>query len=67
MKQAKDVAADLAKAAGLTIKRIVKLSYTPRGPAPLFRMEAMAAAARTPVEVGEITVEETVQVIFETN
>ena len=67
VKQAKDVAADLAKAAGLTIKRIVKLSYTPRGPAPLFRMEAMAAAARTPVEVGEITVEETVQVIFETN
>lgn len=67
VKQAKDIAADLAKAAGLTIKRIVKLSYTPRGPAPLFRMEAMAAAARTPVEVGEITLEETVQVIFETN
>ena len=30
--QAKDMATDLAKAAGLTIKRIVKLSYTPRGP-----------------------------------
>ena len=65
--QAKDFAADLAKAAGLTIKKIVKISYTPRGPAPLFRMEAMAAAARTPIEVGEITLEETVQVIFETN
>ena len=67
VKQAKDIAADLAKAAGLTIKKIVKLSYTPRGPAPLFRMEAMAAAARTPIEIGEITLEETVHVIFETN
>jgi uncharacterized protein YggE len=65
--QAKEIAADLAKAAGLTIKKIVKVSYTPRGPAPLFRMEAMAAAARTPIEVGEITMEETVHVIFETN
>ena len=67
LNQAKDIAADLAKAAGLTIKKIVKVSYTPRGPAPLFRMEAMAAAARTPIEVGEITMEETVHVIFETN
>jgi uncharacterized protein YggE len=30
-------------------------------------MEAMAAAARTPIEVGEITLEETVHVIFEAN
>lgn len=67
LNQAKDIAADLAKAAGLTIKRIVKLSYTPRGPAPLLRMEAMAASARTPIEVGEMTLEETVHVIFETN
>jgi uncharacterized protein YggE len=67
VRQAKDIAADLAKAAGLTIKKIVKLSYTPRGPAPIFRMEAMAAAARTPIEVGEIALEETVHVIFEAN
>ncbi|MCG6980301.1 MAG: SIMPL domain-containing protein [Deltaproteobacteria bacterium] len=67
LNQAKEIAADLAKAAGLSIKKIVKISYTPRGPAPLLRMEAMAAAARTPIEVGEITLEETVQVIFETN
>jgi uncharacterized protein YggE len=67
VKQAKDMAADLAKAAGLTIKKIIKITYTPRGPAPLLRMETMAAAARTPIEVGEITLEETVHVIFETN
>jgi uncharacterized protein YggE len=65
--QAKDIAADLARAGGLTIKKIVKLSYTPRGPAPLLRMEATAAAARTPIEVGEIPLEETVHVIFEAN
>ena len=67
LNQAKEIAADLAKAAGLSIKKIVRISYTPRGPAPLLRMEAMAAAARTPIEVGEITLEESVQVIFETN
>ena len=65
--QAKDIAADIAKAAGLTIKKIVEISYTPRGPAPLLRMEAMAAVARTPIEVGEITLEEAVHVIFEAN
>jgi uncharacterized protein YggE len=67
LNQAKEIAADLAKAAGLTIKKIVKISYTPRVPAPLLRMEAMATAARTPIEVGEITLEETVHVIFEAN
>jgi uncharacterized protein YggE len=67
LNQAKEIAADLAKAAGLSIKKIIKISYSPRGPAPLLRMEAMAAAARTPIEVGEITLEETVHVIFETN
>ena len=67
LNEAKAIAADLAKAAGLTIKKIVKISYTPRGPAPLLRMEAMAAAARTPIEVGEISLEETVHVIFEVN
>jgi len=67
LNEAKAIATDLAKAAGLTIKKIVKISYTPRGPAPLLRMEAMAAAARTPIEVGEISLEETVHVIFEIN
>jgi uncharacterized protein YggE len=63
--QANSLAQDLAKAAGLAIRKIVKLSYTPRGPVRPYRMEAMAAAARTPIEVGELTVQESVHVVFE--
>ena len=63
--QAKSMGQDLAKAAGLTIRKIVKITYTPRGPAPVLRMEAMATAARTVIEPGELTVEESVHVVFE--
>lgn len=65
--QAQNIAAALAKAAGLTIRKIIKLSYTPRGPVRPYRMEAMAATTRTPIEVGELTFEETVNVVFEAN
>jgi len=65
VQQAKKIAEDLAKAAGLTIKKIIKLSYSPHGPVRPYRMEAMAAAARTPIEVGEMSIEESVHVVFE--
>jgi uncharacterized protein YggE len=65
VQQAKKIAKDLAKAAGLTIERIIKLSYSPQSPVRPYRMEAMAAAARTPIEVGEMSIEESVHVIFE--
>lgn len=65
--QAQGIAADLATAAGLTIRKIIKLSYTPRGPVRPYRMEAMAATTRTPIEMGELTFEETVNVVFEAN
>ena len=65
VQQAKKIAEDLAKAAGLTIKRIIKLSYSPGGPVRPYRMEAMAAAVRTPIEVGEMSIEESVHVVFE--
>lgn len=65
--QAKKIAADLAKAAGLEIKKIIKLSYGPREPVRPYRLEAMAAATRTPIEIGEIPVEERVNVVFEAN
>ena len=64
VQQAKEIAEDLAKAAGLTIKKIIKLSYSPGGPVRPYRMEAMAAA-RTPIEVGEMSIEESVHVVFE--
>jgi uncharacterized protein YggE len=64
VQQAKEIAEDLAKAAGLTIKKIIKLSYSPGGPVRPYRMEAMAAA-RTPIEVGEMSIEESVHAVFE--
>jgi uncharacterized protein YggE len=65
VRRAKEIAQDLAKAAGLTINKIIKLTYSPRGPVRPYRMEAMAAAARTPIEAGEIGLEESVSVVFE--
>ena len=64
VQQAKTIAEDLAKAAGLTIKKISKISYSPGGPVRPYRMEAMAAT-RTPIEAGEISIEESVHVVFE--
>ena len=64
VQQARTIAEDLAKAAGLTIKKITKISYSPGGPVRPYRMEAMAAA-RTPIEAGEISIEESVHVVFE--
>jgi uncharacterized protein YggE len=59
------MATDLAAAAGLTIKKIIKLSYAPRGPVRPYMMETMAARVKTPIEIGELTIEESVNVVFE--
>lgn len=67
LQQAKKIGSDLAKAADLKIKKIVKISYGPREPVRPYRMEAMAATTRTPIEIGEIPVEERVSVVFEAN
>jgi len=57
----------LAKAAGVTIKRILTISYPSRETPRPFPMEASvaAAAAPTPVVVGEIPVDATVSVTFQ--
>ena len=61
-------AEDLAKAAGLTIKRTLSISYAPRRAyMPRSVLVASAANAATPVEVGQIPIEATVNVIFEVN
>ncbi len=63
--QAEKIAAELARAAGLRIKKVIKLSYGPREHVRPYRMEAMTAAARAPIEIGELAVEEKVAIIFE--
>ena len=67
VRQARKTADDLAKAAGLTIKRIIKVNYIPAGPVRPYRMEVLKARARTPIEIGEIPIEERVTVVFEAN
>lgn len=67
LRQAMENGRALAKAAGLSIKRILTISYPYReGPRPL-SMEANIApgAASTPVVVGDISVDATVSVVFE--
>ena len=57
----------LAKAAGLTLKRIVGVTYTPRPPGVVRSLVAHAERVSTPVEIGEIPVEASVNVVFEVN
>ena len=67
--QAVRTAQKLAEAADLKIKRILKVSYSPRGViAPLSEARALqASGGRTPIEIGEIPIEASVTVVFEVN
>jgi uncharacterized protein len=67
LRQAIENGRALAKAAGVTIKRILTISYPSREAPRPFPMEAniAAAAAPTPVVVGDIPVDATVGVTFQ--
>lgn len=66
LKQAKADAEALAGAAGLAIKRIVKITHDQREYAPLGALrEAAAAGVQTPIAVGEISFSADVHVVFE--
>lgn len=67
LKRAVRDAEALAKAAGMGIKRILKISYDSREHPTIVMREAAPAAARTPILVGEIPVQVEVQVTFEVN
>jgi len=69
LNQAMKNAEALAAAVGLSIKRVVKITYGPRETPPLHHYGAQVEArgARTPVEVGEITIEASVNVSLEVN
>jgi len=62
--QAKQIGNDLAEAANLTIQKIIRVNHTPTGPVRSYRLEAATAATRTPIEIGEISIEERVSVVF---
>jgi uncharacterized protein YggE len=67
LKRAMRDAEALAKAAGVTIKRILKITYDSREYPTIVMREAAPAAARTPIAVGEIPVQVEVHVTFELN
>ena len=66
LKKAKNDAEMLAKAAGVAVKGIVKITYDQREhtPVPILRDTAFAGV-QTPVAVGEIIVHANVKVVFE--
>ena len=55
--QARSDAQQLARAAGTTLGRVLKLSYAPQGPPGVFYEKAALAMARTPVEIGDLTID----------
>ncbi|NIO04998.1 MAG: DUF541 domain-containing protein [Proteobacteria bacterium] len=59
----------LAKAAGVTIKRMLKMSYSPRERIfPMAEARALQAPSpRTPIEIGEIPIDSSVTIVFEVN
>ena len=67
LKRAMKEAEALAKASGMTIKRILKITYDSREHPTIVMREAAPAVARTPIVVGEIPVQVEVHVIFEVN
>jgi uncharacterized protein YggE len=66
LKQAKEDAEALAKASGLLIYRIYKITYDQREYRPLGVLrEAAVAGVQTPIAVGEISVSADIHVVFE--
>jgi uncharacterized protein len=67
LKRAMRDAEAFAKAAGMSVKRILKVTYDSREYPAIVMREAAPAAARTPIAVGEIPVQVEVRVVFEVN
>jgi uncharacterized protein YggE len=66
LKQATSDAEALAKASGLAVKGVLKISYDQRERAPLGVLrEAAVAGVQTPIAVGEIAVHANVLAVFE--
>ncbi len=61
---ARRIAEDLARAAGVTIARVLKIRYgSPSPPGPV-RAEMAPGLKGTPIEIGDLTIERQVTVIF---
>ena len=67
LKNAMRDAETLAKVAGVSLKRIAKITYDPRENHPVRAMLEAAAPVTTPIMVGEIQVQASVHLVFELN
>ena len=55
----------LAQAAGVRIVRVLQIRYTPQGLPGIFYEKAALAASRTPIEIGDLTIDAEVVMVFE--
>jgi uncharacterized protein YggE len=63
--QARADADRLAQAAGARLGRVLQVRYAPQGPPGVFLEKATLAMGRTPVEIGDLTIEAEVVIVFE--
>jgi uncharacterized protein YggE len=63
--QARLDAQKLAQAAGVRIVRVMQIRYAPQGVPGVFYEKAALAMSRTPIEIGDLTIEAEVTMVFE--
>lgn len=63
--QARVEAQKLAQAAGVRIIRVKQIRYTPQNLPGIFYEKATLAASRTPIEIGDLTIDAEVSMVFE--
>lgn len=63
--QARLEAQKLAQAAGVRVTRVKQIRYSPQGLPGIFYEKAALAASRTPIEIGDLTIEAEVTMVFE--
>jgi uncharacterized protein YggE len=66
VRQAAETAGILAEAAGVAVRGVREIRFSPARPAPRFMAEAaMAGRSATPIEPGELTIDAEVTVVFD--
>lgn len=63
--QARVNAQKLAQAAGVVIGRVLRIRYAPQGGPGVFYEKATLAMSRTPIEIGDLSIEAEVTMVFE--
>lgn len=63
--QARVNAQKLARAAGVVIGRVLRIRYAPQGGPGVFFEKATLAMSRTPIEIGDLSIEAEVTMVFE--